>query len=405
MDPIRTLASVAILSFAASFAGACSSTSSAAVAEARPPFAVDSTERGPSSWPSLAEEIGAADVVYFGESHDDRDQHALEHLVLAEMARHDGPVLLGLEMFQRPYQEALDAYVRGDIDEIEMLRRTEYFSRWRYDYTFYAPMWRLCRERGFRVVALNAPAEVSRKVGRSGYESLDADELAAVADDVRIGEPVYEERVRAIMNGVHPMPEPALTRMVEAQTVWDETMADSGARALTAAGPGARMFIVAGRFHIQGRDGIPDRLARRVPGLRSLILIGRTLGASDDEPEWTTQDGDYVTTVSHETPKLGVDLEPTDAADAPQFAGLRIKGVAPGSPADLAGLQAEDVITMVGDATVADIVDLRHALDPHRVGDTLSVWAGRDGKLYSFVVYLRPLPAPRPNLPAPAVKP
>jgi uncharacterized iron-regulated protein len=409
MHALRSLVGPAVAVLFLTLSTACGS--AAAVVVERPPFAVDSTVRGPSSWPELAEDLRDADIVYFGESHDDRDQHALEHLVFSEMERHDGPLLLGLEMFQTPFQDALDAYVRGDIDEREMLRRTEYFDRWRYDYTFYAPLWRLCRARGHRVVALNAPAAVSRKVGRTGVASLDAEERSAIAADVQLGVPAYEERVRAIMNGVHPMPEPQLTYMVEAQTVWDETMAESAARALTEAGPGARMFVVAGRFHVQGRNGIPDRVARRVPGLRSLIVIGRSVGASDDEPDWTPEACDYVAIVSHETPRLGVDIEENLPADdgAPYWTGLRIKSVAPGGAADLAGLEAGDVITAVDREAVADRVDLRHALDRCRIVDALSVWAGRDSKIYSFVVHLRPLPAAqapaRPLSEQPAVKP
>ena len=47
---------------------------------------------------------------------------------------------IGLEMFQRPFQPHLDDYVAGRIGIDELLARTEYFDRWRYDARLYAPI-------------------------------------------------------------------------------------------------------------------------------------------------------------------------------------------------------------------------------------------------------------------------
>src|SRR5262249_53997499 len=148
--------------------------------------------------------VAASDVVFFGEEHDDRAQHEYEAWLLAELYDSNqaqgprGPLLLGMEMFQRPFQQALDDYVAQRIDEREMLRRTEYFSRWSFDYTFYAPLWRFCREHGIRVVALNADQAISRKTGREGIGALTGDERSQVAADIDLGNAAHRARILAM---------------------------------------------------------------------------------------------------------------------------------------------------------------------------------------------------------------
>src|SRR5204862_64215 len=51
--------------------------------------------------------------------------------------------------------------------------------------------------------------------------------------------------------------------------------------------------------------------------------------------------------------------------------GVRITGVRAGSPAERAGLQAGDVITTIGDKTVANLYDMTDALRSHQPGDTV----------------------------------
>src|SRR5262249_46857217 len=88
---------------------------------------------------AVAAAVATSDLVFFGEEHDDRAMHEYEGWLLAtledanEAQGGHRPLLLGMEMFQRPFQEPLDDYVAGRIDEREMLRRTEYFARWSFD--------------------------------------------------------------------------------------------------------------------------------------------------------------------------------------------------------------------------------------------------------------------------------
>ena len=56
--------------------------------------------------------------------------------------------------------------------------------------------------------------------------------------------------------------EAAFERFVEVQLTWDETMAQHIANYLDE-NPGGRMLVLAGKGHVGGRSGIPNRVTRR----------------------------------------------------------------------------------------------------------------------------------------------
>lgn len=346
--------------------------------------------------PGPCEVAAEVRAVAVGESHDDPAHHAEQVRLLECMRRGGGKLLLGMEMFQRPFQQALDDYVAGTIDEREMLRRTEYFTRWNFDYTLYAPLWRACRQHGIRIVALNPEASITRKIGRDGLASLAPEDRARVAAEVDLGVASHRKRILAVFQGgAHPMPPERLERLYEAQTVWDETMAESAARALADAGPGARILLVAGSQHVQQFDGIPARLERRIGPPRPYVVVLRTNGRDVEDDPIDVELGDAVVRLAPSddppAPKLGV----TPGAERPE--GLAIHAVAEGSAAARAGLLAGDVLTHLDGEDVRDLTDLRWVLDPKSPGEGIALrWlrAGVPGE--GSAVLEAPAPPPQP---------
>lgn len=351
----------------------------------------------PDAGPALHAAVADARVVFVGEGHDDRQHHRFQLQVLRTLDASEGaPPMLGMEMFQRPAQPHLDDYVEGRIDELEMLRRTEYFSRWRFDHTLYAPLWRYCREHGLRVIALNAEAEVVSKVGKTGLASLTPEERAKLADEIDLEVPSHVERVRGVLEKVHPLPEAEMQAFYEAQTSWDETMAESAARELLAAGPDSRMVVIAGGQHIQGRDGIPDRVGRRVPDAERLVIVLATLRGEDTPPSDPGKYGDFMVTFPHRAdvvrPRLGVRL-----TNVENEVGLHFDEVVPGGSAASAGFLAGDVLVEMDGAPMTDLTDLRYLLDTRQLYETATLVVVREGERVSVETKL--LPAPRPPEP------
>ena len=68
--------------------------------------------------------------------------------------------------------------------------------------------------------------------------------------------------------------------------------------------------------------------------------------------------------------------------------GLKLTGVRAGSPADVGGLKAGDVIVEFGGKPVKDLYQYSDALYAHKPGDEVTVVVLRDGQRVSLKVKL-----------------
>ena len=73
---------------------------------------------------------------------------------------------------------------------------------------------------------------------------------------------------------------------------------------------------------------------------------------------------------------------------ASEVKGLRLSGVRAGSPADLGGLKAGDVIVELGGVAVKDLYSYSDALYAHKPGDVVKIVVVRDGKRVELTVTL-----------------
>lgn len=87
---------------------------------------------------------------------------------------------------------------------------------------------------------------------------------------------------------------------------------------------------------------------------------------------------------------LGEDLDPgmakTLGVDGP---GAMVREVANGSPADVAGIKARDVITTVSGKRVSTIADVVISVRSRKAGDVVKVTVWRDARVHTFNVTLR----------------
>lgn len=210
-------------------------------------------------------------VIYVGETHTRYDHHLMQLEIIRQLHALYPQLAIGMEFFQQPFQQYLDAYIRGELDEREMLRRTEYYERWRYDYRLYAPILRYAREHGIPLVALNVPVEITQKVGRGGLDSLSEAERAQIPADIDRSDEAYAQRLKKIFDQ-HPEGQaPDFEHFLTTQLLWDEGMAQQVVDYLTRH-PDRRMVVLAGSGHLAYGSGIPIRVARRLPVDSSLII-------------------------------------------------------------------------------------------------------------------------------------
>ncbi len=220
------------------------------------------------------DEVADATFIVVGESHGTPFDHQVQYEIYEGLVEVDPePVALGLEMMEYRFQDAVDAYVAGDIDEVQMLRDVKWDERWGVDEELYAPMWRLAREERQPVVALNARRELVSEVGEVGIEGLDAGQRGELPE-IDTDDQAYREHLRSIFaaHGAGDDDE-ALDRFFEAQLVWDETMAQQAFEFVDERDDVSQMVILTGRGHMEGGFGIPPRLVRRGASEASVVTI------------------------------------------------------------------------------------------------------------------------------------
>lgn len=213
-------------------------------------------------------ELKKAQVVYLGEIHDSTKDHQNQLKIIQELYKNNPKIAIGMEMFQRPFQEVINQYIAGKITEAEVVEKTEYKNRWGFDWELYAPILRFAKEKQIPVLALNTPSEISRKVAKEGIEKLtDAEkQLIPPITEIRLDNIAYRQMVLKAFeqhqSAGHGNSSSA-NRFFLAQVLWDETMADGIAKFIKA-NEDYQMVVLAGQGHIVYGYGIPNRVQRRV---------------------------------------------------------------------------------------------------------------------------------------------
>lgn len=330
------------------------------------PRAVDlSTLHGLSE---VIEKVASKRIVYVGEAHDNFSHHEVQLQVLQGLYRKDPKIAVGMEMFHRPFQKALDDYTSGAIDERTFLKRSEYFKRWSIDYNLYKPILDFARAKRLPVIALNLRREIVEKVSKGGLDSLSKEEQQEIPQDLDFSDPSYRERLEEAFRN-HPNSEAKKFEFFyQAQLLWDETMAES-IDVFLKKNPEFRMVVIAGSGHLSYGSGIPKRAFRRNGYEHAIILNDAEIekGIADfivfPEPSTATT-----------TPKLMVFLKDEDRK-------VSIEGFANESVSEKAGLQVGDILVALDDHPVESIEDAKISLFFKKIGETIKVKVKRSGFL------------------------
>lgn len=110
----------------------------------------------PASRDDLLASVLSAELVYVGDYHTLRQSQKtlLRLLTAATLARPE--VILALELVHMGQQPALDAYMKGEVDEGEFKKLIRYDETWGFEWRNYRELFTLARRRGVRVVGINS---------------------------------------------------------------------------------------------------------------------------------------------------------------------------------------------------------------------------------------------------------
>ncbi len=240
---------------------------------------------------AMADELAQMDVVFLGEEHDNDVGHELQLQLTELLLERRGEVVVSLEMFERDAQDLLDLYLRGAVDEAEML---EGARPWPNYQDHYRPVVELAREHGMRVLAANCYRPLAARVAKRGRWSVVGEAWGAASVNCYPGP--YRDKFNARM-GEHASDMGAqLDLFFAAQCLKDDTMAESIARVIAEAGEKPPLVVhLCGRFHSDEGLGTVERLRSRMPN----IEIGTVTMISGGSPSRDLTDeelrqADYV---------------------------------------------------------------------------------------------------------------
>ncbi|TGD83406.1 iron-regulated protein [Hymenobacter wooponensis] len=248
------------------------------------------------AYDKMLKELAAADVVFFGEQHNDPIAHWLELQLTKDLLRlKQGQVVLGLEMFERDVQPLVDQYTTGELTDKEFEEQSRPWPNYTTDYK---PLVQLAKQQKFRVIGTNVPRRYATQVAKGSLTALNdlpAEEKAWLMPlplTVDYELPGYKNMAK--MFGGDAAHAAGVQNIIQAQALKDATMAHF----LNQGRPEGHLLLhLNGSYHSDNHDGILAYLRQINPKLRVLTIstvLQEQLGKLDKENE---QKADFVLAV------------------------------------------------------------------------------------------------------------
>jgi len=212
-----------------------------------------------------------AKVIYIGENHEDAAAHCLELEILESLKGSDLQTALSLEFYDRESQTVLNEYLKDHVNLETFLSD----SKPPANYLDYQPLIDFCKKEGWEVVAANCPRRYTRMVGKFGRDYLQQLDGSPAADllpplPYQGASEAYRNNFISIMQKMGNTNPNIPTTMLDAQSLWDATMAHSIVQGLDR---NQRIVHVTGYFHIQHKLGTVEHVERYAPNCEILTVV------------------------------------------------------------------------------------------------------------------------------------
>lgn len=237
----------------------------------------------------VVEEVSRANIILIGEIHDSEPHHQFQLQTIKRLSEADLPIVVGFEMFPQESQETLDRWIAGTVpldDFVEF-----YQTHWSQPWPLFRDIFLYARAKRIPLLALNIPRDITQKVRRSGFLSLNNEELKKLPTGLSCNvDEKYMEFIRKAF-AAHKNTDKAFVHFCESQLLWDKSMAwylfeYLGRR------PGKKIVVLTGLNHAWKR-GIPDQLTQFSGKSNYKVLLPEIPGIV--EPGVITlEDADYI---------------------------------------------------------------------------------------------------------------
>jgi uncharacterized iron-regulated protein len=236
---------------------------------------------------TLLDELAQVQIIYIGERHDNPEHHRLQLALIQALHQRNPALIVGMEMFAFTYQDVLDRWSAGALDESAFLEQTHWYANWRFNFALYRPVLAFIQSAQIPLYGLNIPFHIPAKIAVGGLENLAPAEKALLPDEIDLTRTAHREYVRRVFDRHHIRGRENFDYFYAAQCVWEDTMAATIARHLNQ----RQMVVLAGNGHIVQKFGIPDRAHKRTgAAFRTVMLaqVGDQVARSDADYIWAT---------------------------------------------------------------------------------------------------------------------
>lgn len=214
--------------------------------------------------------LESAPIILVGEHHTDPDHHEVQLAVIGTLVQTGRKVAIGLEMFRKESQPALDQWIAGESTEEAFA--AIYLDNWNFPWPIYRDIFIYARDHGIPMIGLNVAEGITRQVARHGYASINAHQKKQIGNIACEVSPKYKTFIQNAFDA-HAHGDLNFTYFCEAQLVWDTVMAEN-ILAYHRKHPDRQLVILAGTGHAR-KMGIPAQIKKR-SGPPVLVILPTT---------------------------------------------------------------------------------------------------------------------------------
>jgi len=249
--------------------------------EDKPAYRLFNQNGRAASYKELIKEAGGADIVFFGELHDNPICHWLEYEITADLYAAKGAnLVLGAEMFETDNQLIVNEYLAGLVKEKDFETQARLWPNYKTDYK---RLLNFARDSSLSFIATNIPRRYAAMVNKSGFDILKTMDKNALQFMAPIPIP-YDSTLSCYADMIKMMgdaPAHVTANIARAQAMKDATMAHFILQNFT---PGKTFLHFNGSYHSDRFQSIIWYLQQSNPKLK-IVTISSTEQKETDELE------------------------------------------------------------------------------------------------------------------------
>ncbi len=260
-------------------------------AQDKPAYKIYTGEGKKADYQDILKQALKADVIFFGELHDNPIAHWLELELTKDLHTAKGSsLILAAEMFETDNQLIIDEYFSDLIKESSFENEARLWKNYGTDYK---PLLSFAKKNNLKFVASNIPRRYASMVSSGGFEALQKVSedgrkyIAPIPVDYDPELACYKDMLNMNMGPKGPNPE----NFPKAQAIKDATMANSIVKYRQ---PGQTVIHYNGSYHSDRYQGILWYIGKYSPLTKSLTITTVLQDETDKMSDESLKKADFV---------------------------------------------------------------------------------------------------------------